>query len=436
METDIEKIKKLKRAVDDLNLWTDLKVSLASSQEVGKSLHAVNLLMKNHKGMQQEISIHEHKVSDIMENGKKMISEGHPESDRLERDMKILRQKWARLQELLAQRQQKLLINEKVQQFLYDADEAKSWMSEQELFMMVEDRGKNEFSVQNLMKKHELLERKIEEFAATIHQLGETARQLIADEHPDSEDITANIGQVDTHYAGLKDLAAERRDKLDDALKLFMLNREVDDIEHWIAEKELLTGSFEFGQDYDHATLLIERFREFAKDTDAIGSERVAAVNKIAGSLISIGHPEANTIEQWKRSIFVGWGELQNFMYSMIQRLEDSRERHKYFHDCKDVMSRILYQNHDLSTIQNEVTAIKEKSAKLQAAFCGAKAIEITDLEKEVVSEWMELQGQGESRVIEIDIDIMSIARRLLHNRRDVVIVASLANSVTGTGTC
>ena len=44
METDIEKIKKLKRALDDLNLWTDLKVSLASSQEVGKNLQAVNLL--------------------------------------------------------------------------------------------------------------------------------------------------------------------------------------------------------------------------------------------------------------------------------------------------------------------------------------------------------------------------------------------------------
>ena len=46
--------------------------------------------------------------------------------------------------------------------------------------------------------------------------------------------------QVDKLYAGLKDLANERRLKLDDALKLFCLNREVDDLEQWIAEREVI----------------------------------------------------------------------------------------------------------------------------------------------------------------------------------------------------
>ena len=37
---------------------------------------------------------------------------------------------------------------------MFDANEAESWMSEQELYMMVEDRGKDEFSAQNLMEKN------------------------------------------------------------------------------------------------------------------------------------------------------------------------------------------------------------------------------------------------------------------------------------------
>lgn len=61
--------------------------------------------------------------------------------------------------------------------------------------------------------------------------------------------------QVDKLYAGLKDLAGERRAKLDEALQLFMLNREVDDLEQWIAERELVAGSHELGQDYDHVTV-------------------------------------------------------------------------------------------------------------------------------------------------------------------------------------
>ncbi len=42
---------------------------------------------------------------------------------------------------MLEVRRQKLLISEKAQQFFFDANEAEVWMSEQELYMMVEDRS-------------------------------------------------------------------------------------------------------------------------------------------------------------------------------------------------------------------------------------------------------------------------------------------------------
>merc|ERR1712032_1497076 len=353
----------------------------------------------------------------------KMIDEGHPEADKFDRDLGLLTEKWERLSEMLEARKQKLLINERVQQFLFDANEAESWMSEQELYMMVEDRGKDEFSAQNLMKKHGTLESTVDDYAETIRQLGETARQLIADEHPKKEAIAVRIGQVDKLYAGLKDLAAERRAKLDDALKLFMLNREVDDLEQWIAEREVVAGSHELGQDYDHVSLLVDRFREFARDTDAIGSERVAAVNEIADSLISVGHTDAALIAQWKDSLNDAWADMGELIDTRSQMLQASQELHKYFHDCKDVLSRILekqnsmsdelgrdgasvsalqrkHQNflQDLHSLQSQVEAIREDSGKLQAAYAGEKAMEITNREREVLRAWMELQAMGDSR--------------------------------------
>lgn len=70
-----------------------------------------------------------------------------------------------------------------------------------------------------------------------------------------SEQISVKQSQVDKLYAGLKDLAGERRAKLDEALRLFQLSREVDDLEQWITERELVAGSQELGQDYDHVTV-------------------------------------------------------------------------------------------------------------------------------------------------------------------------------------
>lgn len=70
-----------------------------------------------------------------------------------------------------------------------------------------------------------------------------------------SERISMRQSKVDKLYAGLKDLAEERRGKLDERHRLFQLNREVDDLEQWIAEREVVAGSHELGQDYEHVTV-------------------------------------------------------------------------------------------------------------------------------------------------------------------------------------
>jgi spectrin beta len=411
------------RDVEDDNIWMEEKMNLVTSEELGSSLQDVNMLIKKNKTLKGEIENHEHRIMSVCNVGQKLIDESHPESSEFTRQINDLMEKLEHLKHNLEARNVKLLRSEKVQQFFFDANEAEAWMSEQELYMMVEDRGKDEFSAQNLMKKHEALEGAVADYSENVRQLGEVARQLQAEDHPQSEAIGVRLSQVEKLYAGLKELSNERRAKLDDALKLFMLNREVDDLEQWIAEREVVAGSHELGQDYDHVTLLWERFREFARDTESIGSERVNAVNEIADSLISSGHTDAATIAQWKDALNDAWADLGELIDTRTQMLEASRELHKYFHDCKDVLGRILEKQHsmsdelgrdsgsvsallrkhqnflqDLQGLQAQVQAIQEESSKLQAAYAGDKAMEITNREREVVRAWLEIQNVGDSR--------------------------------------
>lgn len=369
-------------------------------------------------------------------------------------------------------RRAKLLASERAQQYFFDASEAESWMSEQELYMMVEDRGKDEISAQNLMKKHQTLELAVEGYAETIRSLGETARQLIAEGHPESDQIAVRQSQADKLYAGLRDLAGERRAKLEEALQLFMLSREVDDLRQWIADREVVAGSHELGQDYDHVTLLWERFKvggsaiwilvdgmieidpscflqEFARDTETIGTERVAAVNEIADQLMGARHSDAATIAEWKDDLNEAWADLLELIDTRTQMLAASRELHKFFHDCKDVLGRIVekqntlsdelgrdagsvsalqrkHQNFiqvnlkfeslplfilflktfhlffsilkDLQTLQSQVQGVQEDSQRLQTAYAGDKAREITGREGEVVNAWLQLQALCEGR--------------------------------------
>ena len=71
-------------------------------------------------------------------------------------------------------------------QYFYDAAEAEAWMSEQELYMMGDGRGKDEVGADNMLKKHSTLEKTVEDFADTVRHLGERSRELGEQEHPDA----------------------------------------------------------------------------------------------------------------------------------------------------------------------------------------------------------------------------------------------------------
>ncbi|EDW36624.1 GL15987 [Drosophila persimilis] len=391
------------RDVEDEKLWIDEKLPVANSNDYGNSLFNVHVLKKKNQSLATEIDNHEPRINAICNNGRKLIDEGHEDAKKFEALISDLTQKWQELKDAIENRKKHLLESEKVQQYFFDAQEAESWMSEQELYMMVEDRGKDEISAQNLMKKHENLEQSVEDYANTIRQLGEVARQFSGDDISSGDAVAVKQSQLDKLYAGLKDLAGERRARLNEALQLFMLSREVDDLEQWITDREVVAGSQELGQDFDHVTLLSERFNEFARDTEAVGGERVAKVNGIADNLIQAGHSDSATIAEWKDNLNESWQDLLELIETRTQMLAASRELHKFFHDCKDVVGRILEKQHgvydeDVPTLYSQVQQIQEESAKLQDAYAGDKAKEITNREQEVLKAWDNLQAMCDAR--------------------------------------
>jgi len=359
-----------RRDVEDEKLWIAEKMPQATSKDFGNSLYNVHILKKKNQSLHTEIDHHEPRIDTVIGNGIKLISEEHEDSEEFDRLCNELKRDWEELKDAVDQRREKLLQSEKAQQYLFDASEAEAWMSEQELYMMSEERGKDETSAQNLIKKHEALENDVNDYADAVRQLGETARQLIMQEHPESDNIGVKQSQVDKLYAGLKDLSLERRSKLEEAMKLFMLNREVDDLEVWIAEREVIASSHELGQDYDHVTMLLQRFKEFARDTETIGNERVTVVNEMADGLIASKHSDAATIAEWKDGLNEAWADLLELIDTRTQMLTASRELHKFFHDCKDVLGRISEKSNavpdEVGRDASSVSALQRKHVQFQ----------------------------------------------------------------------
>ncbi|KAK0414269.1 hypothetical protein QR680_007238 [Steinernema hermaphroditum] len=411
------------RDVDDEKMWIAERLPVAHARQLGESLFDCHRLQKKTQSLANEVDNHEPWVNKICDNGRELIAEGHENSAAFELKISELQNAWKELKDAIEARKAHLSESEKAHQFLYDCNEAEAWMSEQELYMMQDERGKDEFSTQNQIKKHERLQQDINQYADHIRDLAQKAQKFIDEKSPLSEQISVRQAQIEKLYAGLQDLCKERRKRLDETLELYELHREMDDLMQWIADKEVVAGSQENGQDYEHVQMLQERFQRFARDTENIGSERVARANDDCDKLIAEGHTDAPTIALWKDSLNEAWENLLELIETRTLMLQASLQLHKFFHDCRDCLSRIMEKTHalpedlgrdsssvgtlsrkhfnflkDIEAIGEQVKQIEEDASQLRDAYAGDRALEIGARENEVAKAWKQLRALCDAR--------------------------------------
>ncbi|XP_068600975.1 spectrin family protein isoform X2 [Brachionichthys hirsutus] len=411
------------RDLEDEILWVKERMPLATSTDHGKDLPTVQLLIKKNQTLQKEIQGHQPRIDDIHRRGKTQSQVDGDRQSLLEERLTELQDLWDQLITETDERHTRLIEANRAQQFYADAAEAEAWMGEQELHMMSEEKAKDEQSALVMVKKHQTLEQALEDYAQTIHQLSNSSRLMVTSEHPESERITLRQAQVDKLYAGLKDLAEERRGRLQERLRLTQLKREVDDLEQWIAEREVVAGSHELGQDYEHVTMLRDKFREFARDTSTIGQERVDGVNGLADDLIESGHPENASVAEWKDGLNEAWADLLELIDTRTQMLAASYELHRFHQDAMEVLGRVkekreglpsdlgrdlntvqhLHRQHntfenDIQALSGQVNQVQDDAARLQKAYAGEKADDIQGSEHAVTSAWEGLLEAGQAR--------------------------------------
>uniref|UniRef100_A0A8C2DU34 Spectrin beta chain n=1 Tax=Cyprinus carpio TaxID=7962 RepID=A0A8C2DU34_CYPCA len=406
------------RDLEDEILWIQERLPVATSQEHGTSLQAVQQLMKKNQSLQRELQGHRGRVEDVLERAGVIASIRSPEADSIRAGMEQLHQLWEALWSETEHRQLRLDVMYQAQQYYFDAGEVEAWLSEQELHMMNEETGKDEASTLQLLKKQLALEQTIEDYAETIGMLSQQCRQLLELGHPDCEQISKHQSQIDRLYVSLKDLAEERKSRLEQQYWLYQLNREVDELEQWIAEREVIASSTELGQDFEHVTILQEKFTEFAAETGSLGQERVTAVNQMVDELIDYGHADAATIAEWKDGVNEAWADLLELMETRGQMLAASHQLHKFFSDCREVLAQIedkqrrlpevracqggtsntstlqrLMQTfeHDIQLLVTQIRQLQESAAQLRTVYAGEKAEAIAMQEHEVMQAWKEL---------------------------------------------
>uniref|UniRef100_A0A7N8Y2Z9 Spectrin beta chain n=1 Tax=Mastacembelus armatus TaxID=205130 RepID=A0A7N8Y2Z9_9TELE len=409
------------------------RMHLAMSQEHGHNLQTVQMLLKKNQTLQREIEGHQPRIDEVLERGRRMAAatstEDRLEAEQITDQLKDLEEAWARLQDEMAKRRERLNRSNLAQQYYNDADEAEAWIGEQELYMIADEQAKDEQSAMLMLKRHMILKQRIVLMGWCMIIWCAHSKTTLSPFTPSSstalssEEIIWRQGQVDKQYAGLKELAEDRRKKLDHTYHHFLLSREVEDLEHWIAERDVIASSQEMGQDLDHVTLLRDKFRDFSRETGMVGQERVDMVNQTIDELIEGGHSEAATMAEWKDSINESWADLLELIDTRTQLLTASYELLKYFDDGKELVAQIhekqkelpddvgedfskaesFHRMHaaferDITALGKQVQQFQETATRLHAQYAGERADAIQATEREVVEAWKGLLDACDGR--------------------------------------
>ena len=155
----------------------------------------------------------------MLESGEELKETGHVQSERIELKIGEIKELW---QDLLKATEKKgMRLAEASQQQAYNRgnEDLELWLSEIEGQLLSEDYGKDLTSVQNLQKKHGLMEADVGAHQDRIDGIRIASEQFVNSGHFDAENICTKYEGMENRYRGLmKPMSPFRKRRLMDSL--------------------------------------------------------------------------------------------------------------------------------------------------------------------------------------------------------------------------
>lgn len=122
-------------------------------------------------------------------------------------------------------------------QFYAEATEAEQWIREKHPQLTSADYGKDEDSVQSLLKKLEGIERDLSGFESTIDNLKKLSHGLVERHHFDSKNIAQKQTDIEFKFKELQKLKEYRLQRLSESEKFYKFIRQADEVIEWIGDQ-------------------------------------------------------------------------------------------------------------------------------------------------------------------------------------------------------
>uniref|UniRef100_A0A673INN1 Spectrin alpha chain, non-erythrocytic 1 n=1 Tax=Sinocyclocheilus rhinocerous TaxID=307959 RepID=A0A673INN1_9TELE len=325
------------RDSDELKSWINEKMKTATD-EAYKDPSNLQGKVQKHQAFEAELSANQSRIDALQKSGQELVDGKHYASSEVSTRMDEVSSQWKKLLEATELKGIKLREANQQQQFNRNVEDIELWLYEVEGHLASDDFGKDLTSVQNLQKKHALLEADVAAHQDRIDGITIQARQFQEAGHFDADNIRKKQEALVARYEALKEPMAARKQKLSDSLRLQQLFRDVEDEETWIREKEPIASSTNRGKDLIGVQNLLKKHQ--ALQAEISGHEpRIKAVTQKGEAMIEEGHFAGDDVKAKLQELHNRWDGLKGKAAQRRQDLEDSLQAQQYFADANEAES-------------------------------------------------------------------------------------------------
>merc|ERR1719259_419011 len=359
-------LQQFSRDADEIENWMMEKLQLVDD---GSGLmDSTNIQSKHqkHQAFEAELAANKDRVESVVKMGQNLIDRGKcsGSDDAVKTRLESIVEQWEVLTHKTSEKSMKLKEATRQRTFIAAVKDLDFWLSEVKSLLNTDDSGKDLASVQNLTKKHQLIEADILSHEDRIKDMNEQADSLISSEQFDAKDIEEKRSNLNERYKYIQDLAAQRQGRLNEANTLHQFFRDIADEESWIKEKKLLVGSDDYGRDLTGVQNLKKKHKRLESEL-ASHEPTIKSVKDAGQTLIDVSQFGSQEITERLKQLNDVWEELKDMAATRGQKLDES----------------ITYQQF-LAKIEEEEAWISEKQQLLTVPDLGENMAAVQGLLK------------------------------------------------------
>jgi len=317
-------LQQFSRDADEVENWMAEKLQLATEESYRDPANIQSKHQK-HQAFEAELAANADRIQAVLAMGQNLIDKHQcaGSEEAVQTRLMSIADQWEFLTHKTAEKSMKLKEANKQRTYIAAVKDLDFWLGEVESLLTSEDAGKDLASVQNLMKKHQLVDADILAHDDRIKDMNDQADSLIESGQFDAAAIQEKRQSINERYERIKNLAAHRQARLNEAMTLHQFFRDIADEESWIKEKKLLVASDDYGRDLTGVQNLKKKHKRLESEL-ASHEPAIQAVQEAGQQLMNVSNLGVPEIEQRLRMLNQAWDELKLMAATRGQKLDES----------------------------------------------------------------------------------------------------------------